>query len=584
MHALPIVYDHVNVAKTASKVVIISPLQSLMEDQVRYLKSVGLTAIALHDKHSEDELKKVEEGKYTYLFASPEKMLNSDRWRKLLSCDVYRKSLISVIVDEAHCISQWGSSGTSKCPSVPFRVWYSNLGELRSLIAGSVPSVVLTATACKSTKRDIFQTLNLNMKSVLVIERSPDMPNIRFDVHYLENKIPLEKTFSAIIDDVRVKRSSTTRTVIFCQTRKQCALIYNTFKESLGVYFYLKKVSNPKERLIEMYHSGTPSSVKKHIQENIGVREGHIRVLVCTIAFGMGVDMKGVCRVIHFGPSKNIENYVQECGRAGREGQQSTCLLLYNGLMSARCNPDIKDYIETDTQCRRKQIFDHFPGGFIVHENVNGHNCCDVCARNCSCGEDKCTKNEMVIETSSSSLNETVTPPLLYGGVRCVNNEQINKLRNSLNEYHKEWILKCSKGVVLLPSILFEFSHFQINQVMANCDKIKTLEHVEHFVEVWRKEHSRAILLALHHVFDDIDINEILAAESLPDDHCEFDDDIQLEWEELRDDSELNFLSESELMSIDFMFEDTQQSGIEERNVDSQLIEDLLLSEAKDTT
>ena len=83
-YALPIVYDHVNVAKTASKVVIIFPLQSLMEDQVRYLKSVGLTAIALHDKHSEDKLKKVEEGKYTYLFASPEKMLNSDRWRKLL--------------------------------------------------------------------------------------------------------------------------------------------------------------------------------------------------------------------------------------------------------------------------------------------------------------------------------------------------------------------------------------------------------------------------------------------------------------------------------------------------------------------
>ena len=168
--------------------------------------------------------------------------------------------------------------------------------------------------------------------------------------------------------------------------------------------------------------------------------------------------------------------------------------------------------------------------------------------------------------------------------MRCVNNEQINKLRNSLNEYHKEWILKCSKGVILLPSILFEILHFQINQVMANCDKIKTLEHVEHFVEVWRKEHSRAILLALHHVFDDIDINEILAAESLPDDHCEFDHDIQLEWEGLRDDSELNFLSESELMSIDFMLEDTQQSGIEERNVDSQLIEDLLLSEAKDTT
>jgi hypothetical protein len=377
-----------------------------------------------------------------------------------------------------------------------------------------------------------------------------------------------------------VKGASSTRTVIFCQTRRQCALIYNTFKESLGVDFYLKKDSNPKERLVEMYHSGTPTSVKKHIQENMGVTEGHIRVLVCTIAFGMGVDMKGVCHVIHFGPSKNIENYVQECGRAGREGQQSTCLLLYNGLMSARSKSDIKDYIETDTQCRRKQIFSHFPGGFIVHENLSGHDCCDVCTRNCSCGEDKCTKNEMLIEISSSSFNETVTPPLSYSVVRCVNNEQINILRKYLKEYLKEWILKCSKGVILLQSSLFEFSNFQIDQVVSNCDKIQTLEHIEHFVEVWRKEHSRAILLALDRVFDDIDINEILAAESLYDEHSGFDD-IQPEWKELRDDSELNFFSESELMSIDFMLDDTQQSGIEERSVDS-IIEGLLSAEAKD--
>ena len=196
----------------------------------------------------------------------------------------------------------------------------------------------------------------------------------------------------------------------------------------------------------------------------------------------------------------------------------------------------------------------------------------------------------MLIETSSGSFNETVTPPLSYSVVRCVNNEQINILRNYLKEYLKEWILKCSKGVILLQSGLFEFSNFQIDQVVSNCEitwciykvkyKIQTLEHVEHFVEVWRKEHSRAILLALDRVFDDIDINEILAAESLSDEHSGFDD-IQPEWEELRDDSELNFFSESELMSIDFMLDDTQQSGIEERSVDS-IIEGFLSAEAKD--
>ena len=158
-----------------------------------------------------------------------------------------------------------------------------------------------------------------------------------------------------------------------------------------------------------------------------------------------------------------------------------------------------------------------------------------MCARNCSCGEDNCIKIEMLIESSSTSLNEAVTPTLSYSVVICIINEVIKNFRNYLKEYLKEWFLKCSKGAILLQSSLFEFSNFQIHQVIANCDKIKTLEHVEHFVEVSRKEHSRAILLALDHVFQDIDINEILAAESISDDNCELDD-IQPEWLDLRDD------------------------------------------------
>lgn len=134
----------------------------------------------------------------------------------------------------------------------------------------------------------------------------------------------------------------------------------------------------------------------------------------------------------------------------------------------------MKDYVETDAQCRRKQIFDHFPGGFIMHENLKEHNCCNVCSKQCSCGDDECTKNEMLVETSGSSINEAVTPSLFYNVVRVVNDEQKNKLENYLKEYMKEWILKCSRGVIVLQSILFEFSHFQINQVVRNCDNENT--------------------------------------------------------------------------------------------------------------
>lgn len=87
--------------------------------------------------------------------------------------------------------------------------------------------------------------------------------------------------------------------------------------------------------------------------------ESHMRVLICTIAFGMGVNCKGVRKVIHFGPSKSVEMYVQECGRAGRDGLPSTCILLYNGLLSYLCDNDMKQYLQLDG-CRRKWLMSHF--------------------------------------------------------------------------------------------------------------------------------------------------------------------------------------------------------------------------------
>lgn len=116
--------------------------------------------------------------------------------------------------------------------------------------------------------------------------------------------------------------------MIFCQTRKQCAL-YSAFQDGLGTAFFLNGQPNPKERLMEMFHAGTPVSVKKHISSNISEVGGHIRVIACTVAFRKGVSCKEVHRGVHFGPPRNVECYVQECGRAGLDGEKSTCLLLH---------------------------------------------------------------------------------------------------------------------------------------------------------------------------------------------------------------------------------------------------------------
>lgn len=121
-YAAPIVADELfSRPRGSSKIIVISPLRTLMEDQVAYLRSLGLSAIALHDEQSEERLKEVEKGAFTYLFASPEKMLSVERWRKLLLTEHYRKFLVAITVDEAHCISQWGLPGSSsKRTAVPF--------------------------------------------------------------------------------------------------------------------------------------------------------------------------------------------------------------------------------------------------------------------------------------------------------------------------------------------------------------------------------------------------------------------------------------------------------------------------------
>ena len=109
---------------------VISPLKTLMEDQVAFLSSYGLSAIAIHNEQSEERLQQVEKRQFTYIFASPEKMPNMERCRLLLSSEHYHKFLVAVTVDEAHCISQWDLRGSnSRVATVPFRIWYGNLGE-----------------------------------------------------------------------------------------------------------------------------------------------------------------------------------------------------------------------------------------------------------------------------------------------------------------------------------------------------------------------------------------------------------------------------------------------------------------------
>ena len=306
-----------------------------------------------------------------------------------------------------------------------------------------------------------------------------------------------------------------------------------------------------------MFHAGTPDSVKKHILDNLSQADGHIRVIACTIAFGMGVNCKGVHRIIHFGPSKNLECYVQECRRTGRDGEPSSCLLLHNGLLGAHCMDDIKEYTTNTTDCRRTSLYRHFPGKFTF--SVMGHQCCDICAKSCSCGQETCS------EPAKFSFPANSDVAMDHESVRLVKEKDKQILRNELFSYMKKLLHRNASGAVASVNIMHEFTPFHIQQVLENCDKIKTISHIEQMVEVWRKEHSRAILRAISKTFRDVDENEMKTLENE-----EEEDEFAQEWADIRDDSELwQLLSESDLQNLDVHMEEIDQSGTEQRNISS---------------
>lgn len=406
------------------------------------------------------------------------------------------KKVCAFAVDEARVIKQWGTSNSSKF--APFREYYGRLHELRSLSPG-VPIVALTATATKETKATIIDVLE--MKRPHIIEESPEKPNVTYVVHYIDRKQSISDQFQWLSEEIIKHGTTTDRTIIYCQTIQQCSHIYLTLKSSLGSSLYADQEDKTKV-VLEMLHSCSPQANKEAVLGSFQDPKGIIRVLVCTIAFGMGVDCKSVHRTIHFGPSKNIEAFVQESGRAGRDGEQSVSYLLYHGLLLTHVDKDIKKYINSK-DCRRQCLLQEFGHS---SSTVTGHNCCDNCAKTCNCGSDAC---HTIGYPSPARKQYTIRFE------RVVSDSQKQELQTELIKYHKslvaELVSKHASGIVpsqtSLP-MLIGFSELQISQVLEHCNHLFSLQDVHHFIEIWDVKHAVAILKFIAKVFNDFQTSD----------------------------------------------------------------------------
>jgi superfamily II DNA helicase RecQ len=149
------------------------------------------------------------------------------------------------------------------------------------------------------------------------VEKSPARSNICYVFSYIDKNLELETVFKDLIIELKQYKHKSRRTIIFCQTRKQCSVLYRMFCLALGNDLLIPGRKDPKLRIIDMFHAGSPNSVKEHVIKEMGLVGSHLRIIICMIAFGMGINCKDTYSSIHFGPPKNVEFFVQESGRIG---------------------------------------------------------------------------------------------------------------------------------------------------------------------------------------------------------------------------------------------------------------------------
>ena len=373
--------------------VVISPLVSLIEDQISQLRIIDVPCAYLsasmdyvEQRSIMDDLRSPQPS-IKLLYVTPEKVVQSNAFQSALQRLNENNHLARIVIDEAHCVSQWGHD---------FRPDYKGLWIFKSNF-NNVPIMALTATATPRVQEDVV--LQLRLEQCVTFRSSFNRPNLRYEVRPKKAKAVVEQMKSMIETHYIDKFGNVMSGIIYCLSRGECEKLSNQLSKTMLEYRGRDGQVRKKRLIVGYYHAGLTHNQRKEVQRRWSNDE--IPIICATIAFGMGINKPDVRFVIHYSMPKSLEGYHQEAGRAGRDGQISACILLYSYADAQKAKHMIKQsaieqrtapehlrltlenldrmiaYCEEKVECRRVLQLSHFGETSFTAAQCN--KTCDNC-------------------------------------------------------------------------------------------------------------------------------------------------------------------------------------------------------------